>query len=319
MATKKSEKPQKESKKSSDKKSDNSNDMGIGQDFKNGMGKLVDKLTGKGKVKPEDKKEVTTNTEISTVEHSKPILPEGATNETSKSVQNPPSILPSDNSIVPKVKAETKKTKSKFFSDTIHEIKTDIAVFLGGIITVNRGLKIHRVEEKKFLLSGVEQKEGQAEWTPFEVLFPDALDEADRNALLPDWYATFQKELDSYEANLKADAKAQSLIPKPKVGVDAPPPIHAPHIPITYATSGVDDMIAYANMIHKQYSESHHFAKHGKTFSPLEVENNLKKETNLYKFALKFDQKNRGWYIDMQQGNNFVRIPREPTEFLPIK
>jgi hypothetical protein len=345
MAPKSDTKSEKTNKKGSTKKTDNSKDMTTLKGITDGAVNFVNKVTGKTKNKVGEKKEnpvaPITDNNIPAVEHQKGILPavennsptteigEGTLSSKNEVKEEQKGILPI-NDVTPastpkaekdvKVK-ETKKTKSKFFSDFIFEIKTDIATFMGNTFTVTRGVKIHRVEEQKFLFSWMELQEGTTEYKPAEALVPDSMEEADKAALLalPNWYDIFQKELDAYEASLKSEAKAQSLIPKPKVGVDPAPPIHAPQVEVKYATAGVNDMLSYGDLIYNQLMNSAIVRIRKDKFTAIEVENNLKKETSLYKLELKFDQKNRGWYIDMSQGNNFVRIPKDPTLFLPIK
>lgn len=231
--------------------------------------------------------------------------------------KQPEGILPVGEEI-PKVEgiapvAEPAKPSKKYFSDKIYEIKSDIALFIGGVITAQRGLKIHRIEEKRFLLSGVDDTQ-----KPFEEMFPDFL--GDEISLLPEnWITVFQKELDEYEIRLKEDEKADRLKPKPKAGVDAPPPLYKEPTPIVYATSGVADMEAYGELIYKNMMKSPIITHRNDKFTAIEVEKNLKSESTLYGFALKFDQKQKGWYIDIIQGRNAVRVPKDPALFLPIK
>lgn len=152
---------------------------------------------------------------------------------------------------------------------------------------------------------------------PFEFIIPDQLED-DAKALLPqNWVDVFQKELDDYEARLKAEAKAEKLKPKPKAGVDPAPEFNKPSTPINYTASGAEEMQAYGDLIHELMLKSPVLKT--REFTPLEVENNLKKETTLYKFELQFDQVNRGWYLNVSQGNNVVRVPSDKTKFLPIR
>jgi cytoskeletal protein RodZ len=264
---------------------------------KSTMQKVVDKVNNMlSSDKPKD--------EIVTPAVGEGILPVGEDAPPVKETSKPP---------------EETKT-SKFFSDKVYTVERDVVLFVG-CIHAQKGLNIQRIEEKKFRLFGTEIPEGKTERENFAYIFPDDLTDEDKVLIPPSFETIFQKELDDYEQSKIEEAKAEKLAPvaKPKEGVDAPPALNPVVAPVVYATSGVKDMEDYGELIYNQLMSSPVVKFRNDKFTAIEVENNLKKESTLYNFALKYDQKQRGWYIDITQGRNVVRVPKDKALFLPIK